>query len=360
MTTTPSPRKPRHLLRRVHDHARELGLAGLVSLAMILGIFFVGVVRDNLELEHKEVAFGATFSKKYAEFLGLDWKTVYAALLEDLQVKKIRIPAYWDDIEPEPGVYSFSTVDWQIDQAERHGATVVLAIGRKLPRWPECYSPQWAKGLDESLLKTRILSMIEAVVKHYKKRAIITAWQVENEPFFAFGECPPPDRDFLKHEVAVVRALDFRPVIITESGELSTWLDAAGIADIVGISTYRTVWNRFVGYFYWPITPSAYQRRADQVNSLVDKIIITELQAEPWFGSSTASTSPLADQLKLMNPDRLAQNISFARRIGFSEVYLWGVEWWYWLKQNGHPEMWDAGRTFLRSINAIGGRPNAP
>lgn len=326
-------------------------MAALVAATMMLGIFFVGVVRDNLELEHKDVVFGATYSKKYAEFLGLDWRTAYLAMLDDLKVKRLRIPVYWDDVEPEPGVFNFSVVDWQLDEAERRGASVVLAVGRKLPRWPECYSPQWAKGLNESLVRTKILSMIETAVRHFKKRSSIIAWQVENEPFFAFGECPPPDREFLKHEISVVRALDDRPVIITESGELSTWLNAASLTDILGISTYRVVWNRFIGYFYWPITPSVYRRRAESVSSLVDKVIITELQAEPWFGTATTSISPLDDQLKLMNPERLAQNISFARRVGFAEAYLWGVEWWYWLKQNGHPEMWEAGRSMLRSLN---------
>lgn len=22
---------------------------------------------------------------------------------------------------------------------------------------------------------------------------------------------------------------------------------------------------------------------------------------------------------------------------------LWGAEWWYWLKQHGHTEMWEKG-----------------
>ena len=33
--------------------------------------------------------------------------------------------------------------------------------------------------------------------------------------------------------------------------------------------------------------------------------------------------------------------IDYAKQTGFSEYYWWGAEWWYYLKQNGHPEYWD-------------------
>ncbi|HTM68593.1 MAG TPA: beta-galactosidase [Candidatus Binatia bacterium] len=325
-----------------------IGLAALVFVALLVGLFFIDVVKENLGLEEAPIVLGATFSKPYAESLGLDWKQAYLASLDDLGVRNFRIPAYWNDIEPEPGVYNFANVDWQVGQASKRGAKVILAVGRKLPRWPECHAPAWTEGMNESLVQTRILSMIEAVVRHYASDPAVVTWQVENEPFFQFGTCPPPDREFLKREVAVVRALDQRPIMITESGELSSWLQVAGIADILGISTYRTVWDRYIGYFYWPISPRTYARRYTAVSTLVDRAIISELQAEPWAEKGIANM-PIDEQLRLMNPTRLEENVRFARKTGFPEAYLWGIEWWYWLKGKGHPELWETGKRLFAS-----------
>lgn len=321
---------------------------------LALGLGFMNVVVSNLGLEEREVRLGATFSTIYAKDLGLDWKEAYVAALDDLGIRLLRLPAYWNRIEPEPDVFDFSDLDWQLDQANRRGAKVILAVGRKLPRWPECHVPRWAVGMNEDLVQTRILGMIEKVVSRYAKNSAVTAWQVENEPFFDFGECPPADVDFLKKEIALVRSLDDRPIVISESGELSTWVRAGSLADILGVSTYRIVWSRFTGYFYWPITPRVYRDRAAAVAPLTEKVIITELQGEPWTTQPIISM-PIAQQLKLMNPDRLRTNVVFARKIGFSEAYLWGVEWWYWLKRQGRPGMWEAAKTmFAPSVNGNG------
>ncbi len=343
---------PNHVRRRKMKYRGLFVSLGLIGLAVI-GLFFVDLVTSNMIMPEAPIKLGATFSKPYAESLGLDWKQAYTAVLDDLKAHYVRIPAYWPDIEPEPGVYNFKNVDWQVTEAGKRGAQVVLAVGRKLPRWPECWVPEWAKGMDTNLLKSRILSMVEAVVRHYADSPYIIIWQVENEPFFEFGDCPPPDRDLLKEEIGIVRALDRRPVMVTESGELSTWINAASLADILGLSTYRIVWSKYVGYFYWPITPLTYAQRAATVRSFVDDIIISELQAEPWVQQPLTSLS-YADQMVLMNPQRLRDNVEFARKIGFSSAYFWGVEWWYWLKVHGHPEMWQAGKQIFMENSSNG------
>ncbi len=337
-----SAESPPHAWARRHP----AGFWSVLFLVLALGLGFMNVVISNLGLEEKDAALGATFSTVYADDLGIDWMAAYTAMLDDLGVRRLRLPAYWSRIEPEPDVYDFSELDWQLEQADRRGVKVILAVGRKLPRWPECHVPKWAVGMNEELARTRILSMVGTVVRHYAKNPAIVAWQVENEPLFDFGECPPADVDFLKREIALVRSIDSRPIVISESGELSTWVQAASLADILGVSTYRIVWSRFTGYFYGPITPKIYRDRAAAVAPLVQKIIVTELQGEPWTTQPIISM-PLDQQLKVMNPATLRSNLVFARRIGFSEIYLWGVEWWYWLKLQGRPTMWEAAKSLL-------------
>ncbi|MEA3249370.1 MAG: hypothetical protein U9Q03_03370 [Patescibacteria group bacterium] len=332
---------------------RLLAVLGIVAV-LAVGLLFFRWVTDSLGLGEREVLLGATFSKSYAEELGLDWEEAYLATLDDLGVRALRIPVYWTDIEEEKGEFDFSVTDWQLKEASDRNVKVVLAVGMKLPRWPECHIPEWAKGLSQDELHLRTLNMLAATVDHYSKSPHFAAWQVENEPFFAFGECPPPDRHFLQREIAVVRSKDSRPVIITESGELSTWVSAASVADILGISTYRSVWNRYIGYFFWPVTPGWYAQRISAATKFVDGVFVSELQAEPW-GPGPIADMDIELQLKHMNPQKLRDNVVFVRRMGVPEAYLWGVEWWYWLKEQGHPEMWEEGRKLFRGDIINGG-----
>jgi len=55
--------------------------------------------------ENKDSKLGVTFSKRYAEDIQLNWKETYTAMLDDLKIRKIRIPVYWDLAEPEEGKY---------------------------------------------------------------------------------------------------------------------------------------------------------------------------------------------------------------------------------------------------------------
>jgi hypothetical protein len=315
----------------------------LIFSCVIVGLFLVSVVVDNLGLDSKPVVLGATFSKSYAESLGLDWKQTYLAMFDEIHVPEIRLPVYWNDVERERDKFTYDDVDWQVREAAKRGVKIVLGIGRKQPRWPECHVPEWARKLDEPGQRAEIIAYIDRSVRRYAKYDNIVAWQVENEPFFDFGQCPPPDRDFLKREIATVKAIDTRPVVVSESGELSTWTSGASVADVLGISMYRVVWDKRVGFLFWPLTPKYYRSRAQVVSPFVSKIIITELQAEPWANQGILNL-PISEQLHLMDPQRLRDNVLFARRIGFPEVYLWGVEWWYWLKTRGHSEMWDTAR----------------
>ena len=118
---------------------------------------------------------GVTFSKQYASYLGLDWKESYLSILNDLKVKYLRLPIYWEDVEKEDGRYDFTDVDWQLNEAKRRDVKVVLVIGMRQPRWPECHAPAWTEGMNESLIQTRILTMVEKVVSRYASEPSIVS-----------------------------------------------------------------------------------------------------------------------------------------------------------------------------------------
>lgn len=316
-----------------------LGLVG----AVLIWIFLNMVLDEFRPVE--SLALGATFSTKYARELGLDPQTAFSATLYELGVRRLRLPIYWDEVEPERGRFEFNEVSAFLDEALKRGVEIIPAIGLRVPRWPECHAPAWTKTLSTAEQQDELLEYIQAIVTRYRNHDAIIAWQVENEPLLeSFGECPESDREFLKREVALVRELDSRPIIITESGELSSWLGTVGISDILGISMYRTVWNRFVGYLYYPFSPGFYRYRARAIRPFTNQVIVTELQVEPWVARGMLKT-PLDEQYISMNVERLRANLSFASRAGFSEVYLWGIEWWFWLKEkHGQPELWELGK----------------
>jgi len=300
---------------------------------------------------------GITFSNRYASDIHLDWKKTFIEILDDLNVKKIRIPIYWDLVEAKEGEYDFSAVDWQLDEARKRDAEIILVVGQKVPRWPECAIPEWAKK-DDQIRKARLLKFIDVAVKRYKdNHPEIKYWQVENEPFLPFGICPPSDANLLDSEIALVRFLDpTRKIIITDSGELSLWIQAAKRADIFGTTMYRTIWKKGVGYFNYPIGPRFFQFKRWLIKLFAhqDNAFVVELQAEPWINGWTTE-QPLDEQFKSMNPEKLQENVAFAEKTGLPEIYLWGAEWWYWLKANqNHPELWETAKKMFAESNGPG------
>lgn len=297
-----------------------------------------------------DVQFGVTFSSRFARDLGLDAPKVLRALFEDLGVRKVRIPVYWDVVERERGRFDFSDIDWQLDMAKQYNAEVILAVGQKVPRWPECFVPAWANT--DVLKNEAAIRFIQETIGRYKNRSEVSLWQIENEPFLAFGVCPPISGETLDREVAAARAEDTsRLILTTDSGELSTWIPAASRGDVFGTTLYRKLWSNRFGYITYPIGPNFFRFKEQLVRLFTQQkhFMVIELQAEPWANGSLADVS-LDEQWKTMNAEQLMENVRYARQVGFSDVYLWGAEWWYWLKEKKEtPALWNAARSIFRA-----------
>jgi len=109
---------------------------------------------------------------------------------------------------------------------------------------------------------------------------------------------------------------------------------------------YRKVWStQFKTYLNYPFPPVFYWRKAEIIRKIFNKkVICVELQAEPW-GPELLYSSPLGEQEKTMNPEQFQKNIEFAKKTGFDEFYLWGSEWWYWMKEKQNkPEIWNEAK----------------
>lgn len=320
----------------------------LICFFLILGYLFIG----KQPPQAKEISWGITFSQKQAKDLGLNWKEVYSAILDDLEVKNLRVIAYWDLVEPEKGSYNFEDLDWQIKEAEKRGAKVGLVVGMRVPRWPECHIPEWARNLKKSEQQEQILKLLKEIVSRYKDSSVISYWQVENEPFFPFGTCPWSDVIFLRKEISYVKSFDAlkRKITVTESGEWSPWVLAASYGDMVGTTMYKKVFfSQLKAYITYPLPPIFYWRKAQVVKKLFGKeVIVIELQAEPW-GPKLLYDTPVEEQEKTMNLKQFRYNIEFAKKTGLKEFSLWGAEWWYWMKEKqGQPEIWQEAKKLFQ------------
>ncbi len=323
----------------------------LLTVAPIIIFFFY---RPKVQ---KNITYGVTFSKKYTNQLELDWKEVYLAILDDLEVRDIRLIAYWDDIEKERDEYNYEDIIWQLDEAEKRGANVILTLGRKVPRYPECFEPRWWRELENEEFKNiELLEYVKTTVEELKRYESINKWQVENEPFFKFGECVPSlSRELVLKEIEVVRTLDDRPIVIQDSGEGGFWFPSFQAGDILGISMYRKVWydfwHIFLGnfiYFKYPLAHWTYKIKADLTLVPQEKIIVTELQSEPW-GPAINSMLSEDEKNKTMSRHQFIDTITYAQKAGFKDYYFWGVEWWYWEKYvNNNPYFWDTAAALFK------------
>jgi len=318
----------------------------LKIVSSVLGIIIIGILVFLLvgkATPAENITWGAVFSQKHSELMGLDWKENYLAILDELQIREFKLIAYWDLIEKESGVFDFTDMDWQIEQAEKRGAEVLLVIGRKVPRWPECHVPKWISSLSAEEQKQKTLEMVERIVLRYKDSPAIKYWQVENEPLYPFGECALFGDEFLKQEIGTVKSFSSKPVVISDSGEYSLWFKAAKLGDVLGFTLYKNVWFKEIKrYITYPFPAVYYNRKAWLIKKIFNKAsICVELQAEPW-GPTLLYDSPLKEQAKSMDLQKLRKIIRFAKDTGTDTFYLWGAEWWYWMKEKqNQPEIWN-------------------
>lgn len=323
---------------------------------LILLVLAVGVWLMQKREVPDDISYGVSFSKLHSDELGLDWLDVYLEILNDLNVKKLRLSAHWPLIEPERDVYDFSVMDFQMNEARVRNIPVILAVGRKAPGWPECHTPHWVGYMEWEEQKMEIRQYLTKVVERYKDYPNLRYWQIENEPFLNFARhiCGEPDEAFYEEELALVREMDTdTPILATDGGEFGTWLKAHNHADAFGSTMYLYVYTKLIGYWRYPVYGGFFRWKLNMLEWLAreDKPKISiEVGLEPWLKEPIVSV-PIDEQLEKMNMERFEEILGVTRDSGFAEHYLWGAEWWYYVKQKGHPEFWERARELFEKTN---------
>ncbi len=327
---------------------------------------------------------GISFRPRQCEDLNLDPRQTLTTLLS-YPFDLVRISAYWDRVEPVPGKFDPTEMDWQLDAAERVGKRVIVCLGPvKSFGYPEYFVPR--HRLDRALPESRLIdgtshpALLEAtteylarLVQRYRDREAIIAWQVEHEAVDPLGleHSWRLAETFVRHEVDAVRAADpSRPILLNGFLPTSTavlahqwWRTrdqgdsvavAEQLADIVGIDHYPR--HAVAGIGPWSvyldgatsILPARRRRRLlTRVAATGREVMVTEGQAEPWE-SVTIPPSPDARIAYSCPPERIIQTYSdclrWARQAGtaLSAYLFWGAEYWVMRDHQGDRSYLDA------------------
>ena len=174
-----------------------------------------------------------------------------------------------------------------------------------------------------------------------------------------FGECTDFSRDRLVYEADLVKRLDpNHKLIISRSNNWGGIPLRQPTPDQFAVSIYKRVWDKTATkrYFEYPYPPWFYSSLAGYGELVSGKsMVIHELQTEAWLpkGYKMNQVNDIPEMTKSVDAERLDSRIQYGLDTGIKEIYLWGPEWWYWLKQNGHPELWDVAKTKINQVNAL-------
>ncbi|HPW05974.1 MAG TPA: hypothetical protein PLA05_03390, partial [bacterium] len=102
----------------------------IIIVFLVTTVLFIKIFQkeQDIEIKSNPEFFGVTFSKKYATEIGLNWRELYFAILDDLQVKNIRLPIYWDEIESEKGNFNYSDYDFMISEGSKRNVRFIINI----------------------------------------------------------------------------------------------------------------------------------------------------------------------------------------------------------------------------------------
>lgn len=328
----------------------------LLSVIVIIVIVLVGTTYGIAQWyihsqADKPLEQGVSFIPDYAQSLGLNPRETMDALL-NINVRHFRLTSYWSDMEQTPGHYNFDQLDWEFQKAEAKNAKIILTVGLRQPRWPECHKPNWVDTTrSTSQWQPQLESFMRAVINRYKYSPSLESYQLENEYFLkGFGHCNNYSRQRLIDEYNLVKQTDpAHPVIIGRSNNAIGLPTGQPQPDEFSISVYKRVWDAGVTHRYleYPYPAWYYGFLAGLQKIVTGKnMMIGELQAEAWPpNGQTIQETSLAEQNKSLNAKRLKDRFQYGRATGMHQIYLWGAEYWYYRDVKLHdPSLWNVAR----------------
>jgi len=330
---------------------------------------------------------GISFRPLQAAAFGLEVQPTLEALLA-YPFQIIRLGAYWNQIEPEPGRFLTGALDWQIEAAEKTGKQIVLCLGPlKTFGYPEFFVPahhlrrpfpehKLVRPAQYPELLQAATEFITRLVERYKQHESIIAWQLEHEAVDPLGveHSWRLEAGFVAREAAAIRNADpSRPLMM--NGFLPTSLPvrlsqgwqtrdqgdslevAQQLADMVGIDYYPRhaliPFGERTLYLDGSQSRSSEPRRKQilaRAAARQQKILISEGQAEPWE-ALTVPSNPRNQAMFSCLPEHIISNYNacmgwFGEQVPLYAYLFWGAE--YWMLRKGSMDS-----SYLRTFERV-------
>ena len=166
---------------------------------------------------------GFSFSPLLSESAHHDPRADLGLLLADTNPDLVRLPIYWESVEPTPDQLDFSEIDGLLAVVARHNelavnpTRVVLTVGARNFLYPELHEPGWARPRWQPFLNNMqaapaYRAYFDTSITRYRDSPLLYAWQVENEPLDYVGNASTGDDQIkvaqLSWEMGEVRRLD--------------------------------------------------------------------------------------------------------------------------------------------------------
>jgi hypothetical protein len=301
---------------------------------------------------------GFSFSPEISHYGGRDPSQDLQRLLDATDPDLVRLPIYWEDVEPTPEDLDFTSIDplLQVVAAHnltsRHTTRVVLTIGARNFLYPELHEPDWAGArtqpfLDQAQAGAAYRAYFDTGITRYRDSPLLYAWQVENEPLDYVGNISTGEDRItasqLAWEVGEVHRLDpaHQAVVTTYDGMnvnvdmLQLWASQALLefgpnghpegaleaGDVLGLDLYVDGPNISYRHLLTVDVREEWKRQslsfwADRAGAQGKALWVAEMQAQPW-GDSTSFTTH----------DLLASAVDY-RQERLQVVLMWGVDTW--------------------------------
>jgi len=290
---------------------------------------------------------GLTFSNRYCRHLGLDWKKTYQDILDRGIFNTVRIPIYWDKIEPSSGEFNWENVDFIVNTTKKYTKIRILPVlGRKTPRWPEYHEPVW---LENCTYQSRVDSFLQYFNKFIERYPNFKTIQIENEPLVDFGlaQIPISIKEFTDR-VQAIRSLFKGEIITSDSIEWGNISRTLSIVDKVGINIYPRVYTSTKKVNHRSNIFRKYRRLAKRYQN---RLFVAELQAEPWWTSHVKHLTS-KNIRKTIKPVYIYKYYKKLTKHTDTLLY-WGVEWWYYQLNSKDYNSRREGEEYIKQIEKV-------
>ena len=298
---------------------------------------------------------GFSFSPDTSLYAGRDPAQDLALLLDATEPDLVRLPIYWEAVEPTPDQLDFDSIDPLLAVVGHHNLTamhstrVVLTVGARNFLFPELHEPDWAGPrlqpfLDQVQAGSAYRMYFDTSITRYRSSPLLYAWQVENEPLDYVGNDFTGDDQIsasqLGWEVGEVHRLDpVHKAVVTTYNGMNVYVDmlrlsapapigasghpadALQLGDALGLDLYvdgpsikfrhfvtidlREEWKEETVSFW-----------GDQATRQGKDLWVAEMQAQPWSDSNT------------FKPKDLVASAVDYRQDDLQVVLMWGVDTW--------------------------------